>query len=251
MNVHRKGGANMLSDPRKALLISLIFVILPLFWFAALAFDADAAFDAVGDAGPPITFLSIVIFFIGAAVALVFRRLAAIKSELLAGRRVIARWRVGRQASRRFSHYADEEDEKDKKQTLYIVLGFLFVAFGGVALFDRKAAPTMLAIGAGVAILTILAYWLGRRATAAHLEFRTGEMIVGERGLLCDGVLHAWDVPLSWLADASLGPMALEVTYAYYARSGAQYVTARLPVSDAPEAATTALKGLRRVIEAK
>jgi hypothetical protein len=103
-----------------------------------------------------------------------------------------------------------------------------------------------------IAISIFLAYLLGQRAMAEHLKFRTGEMIVGERGLLCDGVLHAWDIPLSRLADASLGRDSLEVTYAYYARSGTQYATALLPVSaDAPEAATMALDGLRKMIDAK
>jgi hypothetical protein len=242
----------MLVDPQKAMLISLFFALGPMVWFAALALDADGAAAAVGGAAAPVTFLSIFVFLAAVITALVFRRLASIKAELLAGRRVIARWRVSRKGFDRFSSRARVRDTIEKRQALFVVLGFLFVIFGGFALYDRDAAPMMSGFAVVIAISIFLAYLLGQRAMAEHLKFRTGEMIVGERGLLCDGVLHAWDIPLSRLADASLGRDSLEVTYAYYARSGTQYATALLPVSaDAPEAATMALDGLRKMIDAK
>lgn len=110
----------------------------------------------------------------------------------------------------------------------------------------------MLGIGAGVGLIMVLAYLLGQNATAEHLKFRTGDIIVGERGLLRDGVLHAWDMPLSWLSDSRLESDILVVTYAYYSRSGPQYVTVLLPLSEeARDVAAKANEGLIRQIKKK
>jgi hypothetical protein len=147
---------------------------------------------------------------------------------------VLARWTVEPKEFAAFSPRAEERDRVEKTGALIFILVLLALAFGAVSLYDLEAAPMMLSIGGGVAIVIVLAFLWGNRIRRIHLTFRTGEVIVGRRGLLVNGVLHAWGGLLSWLSGAALeaGPPAiLTVTYGYLARYGPQYVSVPLPVA--------------------
>lgn len=235
----------MLGDPGKAAMISLAFVLAALMWFAALWLADEEIFSSLGYAMHAITLLAIFTLLAATAVTGLFWRFAAVKSELLAGRRVIARWRVDRKAFSGFAPVARDLDRAEKRQALFLVWFFLLAIFGGFALYDRDAAPVLLGVGAATAAAMGLAFLAGQRISARHLEFRSGEVIVGERGLLFNDVLHVWSVPLSWLAGAELGPDGLAVAYAYFSRMGPQYVTVLLPApEEAAEAAQRAQRGL-------
>lgn len=225
----------MLADPRKGLWVALAIVAAALAWLAALPFAGDAIFARLGMGMHPITFLAIFAALAGAAAAWVFARFARVRSDLLAGRDVIARWRVGESALAAAAPEALAADEADKRGALLMILAFMALIFGAFALADPQAAPFMLSIGAVVAAVVGLAFLLGRRAARDLWRWRGGEAIVGRRGLIFNGALHVWAVPLTRLVGAQVAgePPALVVAYRYLGRAGAQTVTVTLPAPDA------------------
>ena len=237
-------------DPRRGLFVSLLISGASLAWFVALWLDDAALFRRIGYGMHAATLLAIFALLAGLAVAALFLRFHHVRTELLEGRRVLARWRVDEATFKRFVPKALDADRRDKRQALTVVAFFIVVIFGAFALFDREAAPFMLAMAAAVLVLMLLAYRLGQRAIAAQLVYRGGEAIVGERGLLFNGVLNVWGAPLSWLTGARLSPdgRILQVDYAFLSRLGAQGVSILLPVAPAAraeaEAAALALQAL-------
>lgn len=237
-------------DPRRGLIVSLLVCGASLAWFLALWLDDAALFRRLGYGMHAATLLAIFALLAGLAVAALFLRFHHVRTELLEGRRVLARWRVDEASFKRFVPKALDADRRDKRQALAVVAFFIVAIFGAFALFDPAAAPFMLSMAAAVLVLMLLAYGLGQRALAAQLVYRGGEAIVGERGVLFNGVLHVWGAPLSWLTGARLSPdeRMLEIDYAFLSRLGAQGVSILLPVPpDArqeAEAAEAALQGL-------
>lgn len=223
----------MLGDPMKGFRIAVLLLLLPLGWFAALYLASDVIFARMGMGMHPVTFLMIFMFLATLAAAGVFSRLATVKAELLAGRRVLARWSVDREAFERFAPRALADDHADKRQALFTVWFFLAVIFGGFALYDPEVAPAMIAVAVFVAVIVGLAFLIGQRVGARQMLWRGGEVIVGERGLLLNGVLHCWGIPFSWLSNAALDETKpdLTVMYAYLSRYGPQFVTVALPVT--------------------
>lgn len=224
-------------DPRKGLVVCLAIMAASALWFAALWLAEDALFATFGFNMHPITFLAIFAFFAGAAVAAFFWRLHHVRMELLDGRRVIARWRVDKATFSAFVPKAKQADRKAKLQALALVSFFIVVIFGAFALFDPDVAPFMMTVAAFVLVVMVIAFWAGQRAIAAQLVYRGGEAIIGPRGLLFNGVLHVWGVPLSWLSGAELAPdgRTLAVVYAFFSRIGAQGVAVLIPVPPAAE----------------
>ena len=226
----------MLFDPRRGIVISLLVVAASAVWFAAIWIDASAIFRRLGYAMHAGTLLAIFALLAGLAVAGLFLRFHRVRTELLEGRRVLARWRIDERAFKAFVPGALEADRRDKMQALVTVGLFTLAIFGGFALFDREAAFAMLSIAAAFLILMLVAFLLGQRVVASQLVYRGGEAIVGERGLLFNGVLHVWSAPLTWLtgARASADGRTLEVDYAFLSRMGAQTVAVVIPAP--PEA---------------
>jgi hypothetical protein len=223
----------MLSDPRIGLVASLIVVGFGVLWFAALWLAGDEIWERLGDLQHAITFFSIFAIASGLAVSLLFRRYASVRADLLAGRDVLARWTVDPSEFSEFSPVAEARDRADKRGALTLILGLMVLIFGAFGIYDPEAAPMMFAIGGGFAVIIVLAFLWSNRIRRKHLAFRTGEVIVGRRGLLVNGVLHVWGGFLSWLSGATLekGPPAiLTITYGYLARYGPQYVSVALPV---------------------
>ena len=223
----------MLNDPRFGLVGSLIVAGLGGLWFIALGLAGAAIWERLGYSQHAITFFSIFLTPTGIAVSFLFRRYARVKADLIAGRDVLARWSVDPREFAAFGPRADARDHAEKRSALTFILVLLALAFGAFAIYDIEAAPMMLSIGSVVAFLIILAYLWSNRTRRKHLIFRTGEVIIGRRGLLVNGVLHVWGGLLSWLSAASLEdgkPPMLTITYAYLARYGAQYVNVLVPV---------------------
>ncbi len=241
----------MQSDPRKIVWISLVVSLVCALWFLALIFAESVIDRLVGDAMPPITFIAIFIGLSALAVAALFLRWAHVREELLANRRVIARWTVSESELKAFAPAAIEIDRTDKRQALYLIWFFLALIFGAFAIFDPKAAPVMLSVGSGVAVITAIAFLTGQRISRRHLEMRTGDVIVGERGVLFNDVLHVWATPLTRLSAVTMidRPRSLSITYAQWQRTGPQYITILLPVTPAAEkSAAAAETGLRKLI---
>ncbi len=219
-------------DPLRGLFASLFIVAASLVWVAALQFGDAVLFERLGYTMHAITLLAIFAFVAGLAVAGLFLRFHHVRAELLAGRRVVGQWRVDAATFAAFAPKALDADRRDKRQALAVVGFFIVVIFGGFALFDREAAPAMLGFAGATLALMVAAYALGQRAMARQLEYRDGEVIVGERGLLFNDVLHMWGAPLSWLTGARLSRdgRALQVDYAFLSRLGAQGVCVLVPV---------------------
>lgn len=217
--------------------VALVVAAMALGWLLGQWLAGDAVFAALGYATHAITLLSIFALIAGLAVALLFRRFATVRSDLLAGRNVVARWSVDAEVYTAFAARAIAADRADKRGALLAVLFFVAVIFGLFALFDPEAAPAMLGMAVVVGLLMVAAYLLGGRVMRRQLEPASREVIVGTDGLLVNGVLHVWSAFLTWLADASLTagpPASLVITYAYLARFGPQFVSVMLPVP--PEA---------------
>ena len=222
----------MSSDPRRVLVVMLIVAALCLLWLAAIGVADDALAARLGMNRHAITFLAVVFGLFALVAAAIFARFAAVRAELLAGRRVIGRWRVDEATWAAFAPAALADDAADKRTALAVVLFFVVVCFGGFALADPEAAPAMASAGLAVAVVMIAAFVLGGRTQASQWRRRTGEVIVGERGLLRDGVLHVWAVPLSRLVGARIQdrPLGLSVVYGWWSRMGWQEVGVAVPV---------------------
>lgn len=221
----------MLADPRRGLAVALAVVAAACGWFLALAVAGDALFARFGMNMHAITFLAIFAALAGAAVAWIFARFARVRADLLAGRDAPARWRVDPARLAGFAPQALAADDADKRGALMVILAFTAVIFGAFALADPDVAPVMLSVAAGLAAIVGLAYLFGRRTARKHLQFRGGEAIVGPRGLIFNGVLHVWDVPLTRLEGARIDArrQELHVGYAFLTRAGFQSVGVALP----------------------
>ena len=242
--------ATMLSDPRRGLVLALSVMAVCALWFGAVALDEAAIRDALGMNRHAITFGGLVVSVFAGVAALVFARFAAVRDELLAGRRVLGRWRVDPITWAAVAPKALDADARDKRSALLAVLVLLFIGFGAVALIDREAAPAMMIAALGIAGAVVAAFLAGRRTQRAHWRLRDGEVIVGERGVLSNGVLHVWALPLNRLVGADIGgrPPVLTVAYAWMSRNGWQDVVVVLPVPpEAGEAAARARDGLREL----
>jgi hypothetical protein len=225
----------MMTDPRVGLRISLFVGAAAALWLVSLWPFSDAVWAAFGMGMHAITFVAIFLLVASAPVALLFQQLAAVRADLLAGRNVIARWRVEPALFETHSKKELARDEDEKRSALFLILGLIIASFGAISLFDPRAAGGMAAIGTGVCVIILAAYWLGGRAARERFELRTGEIIVGERGLVINGVLHVWGTYASWLSRVEIEtgpPPALLVTYAYFARHGAQPATVSLPFTE-------------------
>ena len=225
----------MLSDPRRGLQISLILAFAAGLWLGAQWPLGDRFFEMLGYAVYAVDLVAILVLIAGLLVALLFARYLQVKRDLLAGRKVIARWQADPNSFRTFAALADARDDSDKRGVLIVLLGFVVVIFCGFALADQSAAPAMLSVAAVLSLAMVLAYALGRRIRRRQLEPHSREIIVGFDGLLINDVLHVWKTPLSWFVSCRIEPGTpglMTVTYAFVARYGAQFVDVLLPVPD-------------------
>lgn len=227
----------MLSDPRIGFFVSLGIAAVGLLWLLAQWLASEAVWDALwpflGYGTHAVTLISILLVVAGPLVSLLFRRYAKVKSDLLAGRDVIARWKVDPALFQTVGAVAESRDRAEKRGALYVILVFVGVVFGLFALVDPEIALQMLGAGAVVVLVVAVAFWLGNRVRRRHLQFRSGEIIVGTRGLLVNGVLHVWRVPMSWLSAVDLEqgpPAALSIDYVIAGRYGPQHIGVVLPV---------------------
>ena len=223
----------MLSDPRKWMLGASLVAAATLLWFAALWLDSDAIYARLGMGMHPITFLAIFVGLSAVAVALIFRRFARVREDLIAGRGVIAGWRVDEATFAAFAPKALADDAADKRMALMTIFGFVALIFGAFAIYDPDVAKPMLAMAAALCVVVTLAWLLGGRVSAKHWVWRGGEALIGRQGLMFNGVLHVWSIPLSWLSGARLTerPLALRVAYCYWnPRSVPQTVEVAIPV---------------------
>jgi hypothetical protein len=199
-----------------------------------LQFPLDEALNAaLGMNRHAITYFAIVLLVGGLASAAVFGRFHRVRSDLLAGRNVIAEWTVEPGLLRQFAATEALHDRGEKRGALIAILAFTAVIFVAVALFDVEAAPGMLTIGAVFAVVIVLAFLYGNRVHRAHLQPRSGRIIVGRDGLLANDVLHVWRLLLTRLAGATLEdgpPTVLTISYAVLGRAGPQLYSVGLPV---------------------
>jgi len=202
-------------------------------WLLGQWLFAAELWTNLGDATHAVTFLAMFAVVACPFVALLFYRYARVKADLLAGRNVIAQWKVDPASFKSFSAVAEARDRAEKRGALFLIFFFIAIIFGAIAMLDREAAPAMLMAGAGMGAVTAIAFWLSNRVRKSHLELRSGEIIVGTQGLLVNDVLHVWSGFLSWLVDVGLEkgpPRILTITYAFWGRYGPQFVSVMLPV---------------------
>lgn len=232
-----KDVGHVLTDPRIGLRISFLAGAAAASWLLAQWVASDAIWNALsrflGYGIHAITFLSIFTLVACPFVALLFYRYARVKADLLAGRNVIARWKVDPASFMTFSPVAEARDRAEKRGALYLMFFFIALIFGAFALLDPEIAPAMLTVGAGTALILAVAFWLSNRVRKRHLQMRSGEIIVGTEGLLVNDVLHVWSAFLSWLVGAEIEqgpPSILTITYAFWGRYGPQFVGVMLPI---------------------
>ena len=222
----------MASDPRRGLFAALAVMAICAAWFVTLALNEAPIRDALGMNRHAITFTAITLLVFAAAAAFVFARFAAVRDELLAGRRVLGRWHVDPRTWNAVAPKVLAADDREKRSAMTVVLLFLVLVFGLFALVDPESAIGMLSIAFLVSAAVVVAHVVGRRVEKAHWRYRDGEVIVGERGVMTNGVLHVWGLPLNRLRGAALGghPPVLTVAYAWLGRYGWQEAAVDLPV---------------------
>lgn len=232
----------MSSDPRRGLYAALFVMAVSVAWFVVSAVKEAALRDALGTDRHAITFAAVTLLVFAAGAAFVFARFAAVRDELLAGRRVLGRWRVDVETWTAVASKVRAADDREKRSALAVVLLALFVVFGLFALADPSSATGMIVAALLIAAAVVVARLIGRRVEEIHWRHRDGEVIVGERGVLSNGVLHVWDLPLNRLRGAALGarPPTLTIAYAWFGRYGWQEAAVDLPVP--PEAAGVAAR---------
>jgi len=224
----------MRSDPRIGLTVSLLISAAAAVWLLGQWIASEALWAILGDTSHAITFLAIFAVVACPFVALLFYRYASVKADLLAGRNVIARWKVDPAGFTSFSAVAEARDRAEKRGALYLMFFFIALIFGAIALLDREAAAAMLTAGAALALLVTIAFWLSNRVRKSHLQMRSGEIVVGTQGLLVNDVLHVWSAFLSWLVDAEVEkgpPPILTITYVVWGQYGPQFVGVMLPIA--------------------
>ena len=223
----------MQSDPQKGVWISVGLAALAAAWLLAQPAFGDTLFERLSYAVYATDLVAVLVLLAGLAVALLLRRYAVVKSDLVAGRHTIARWTVDPVSFRSFAAVADKREAGDKRAMLLVVFGFIVLIFGAFAVFDPEVAPFMLTVAAGLMAVMVAAFLLGERVRKKQLQPRSRQVIVGRDGLLVNDVLHVWRTPLSWLVGTRIepgSPTVLTVTYAFLARYGAQSVDVVLPV---------------------
>jgi hypothetical protein len=238
----------MLSDPRIGLGVSLAVAVVAALWLLAQWLMAEVLWPRLGYTMHAVTLLAIFLLAASGPTAYLFRQYARVREDLRAGRDVIARWRVDPELFRAFGKSAVARDLAEKRSALYAVLLFMLLVFGAFALFDPSAASGMLAIGALASAAIVIAFVLGKRLALAHARLRSGEIIVGRKGLLANDVLHVWGSFLSWLSKVSLHRgrhPSLTVSYFVVTRLGAREVSVTLPLS--PDQLPLAQEVLRRL----
>lgn len=219
----------MKSDPRIGLAVSLAVAAIALLWLLVTWLAADAIWTVVGFGSHAITLLAIFLLLVGLAAALLFRRFWRVKSDLLSGRNVIARWVVDGDAFKAFASVAEPRERAEKRGALMLMGLFVAVIFGAFALFSPQIALPMLAMAALLVLILVAAYVMGKRQP----EHGSGEVIVGTDGALVSDVLHVWGAFPAWLADAELepGPVPiLTISYGALVRFGPRYVSVMMPV---------------------
>lgn len=232
----------MISDPRRAMWISVAIALAAGLWLLSQWVFSEDLFDVMGYALYASDFVAVFALITAFVVAMLFRRFARVRDDLQAGRNVVGRWTVSAADFKTFAGVALKHDREDKWGVLLLITGFVVVIFGAFAIFDPEVAAPMLTIGALVIIVMGIAFLWSGRIMRKQLGFRTGEVIVGRDGLLVNGALHVWGVPMSWLANAARDERVMTVTYAFLIRFGVQMVDVLLPVP--PEAEEEADKAV-------
>ena len=225
----------MISDPRIGLGVSLAVAVLAALWLAAQFIIGDELAGAMGMGRHAITFLAIFVLVLAIAAALVFAQYTRVRRDLLAGRKVLAEWVVDPAVFTCVAACAERRDQAEKRGALALILGFTAVIFAGFAAFDPEVAPGMLGIGAAFSVVIIAAFLYGNRVRRIQMQFRSDRIVVGRDGLMVNGILHVWAVPLTWLVGAELAEgrtATLAVTYAVLGRAGPSLQTVVLPVPD-------------------
>lgn len=223
----------MRSDPRIGYWISLAIAGVCAIWLLALQGYSDWLYDRLGSGTHAVTFLAIFLLLAGSLVSRLFSSFLTVRNDLRSGRDVLGRWQVDQATWRKFAGPAAAVERKDKLSLLGLMYIFVVLVCGGLALAVPQDAHIFGYIALGIAALVTFAFLLGTRVYTSQLCYRTGEIIVGSRGVSVDGVLHAWDNWLSWPEGAEVierpVPMLL-VGYGYWARYGPQQVSVRMPV---------------------
>ena len=192
-------------------------------------------------------FVSIVVAASSAVIALVFRRFARIRGELMAGR-TLARWRVTKQEWEAFARKDEPATRADQRATLGLILLFALAIPAAMALGGGE--PKLLAaIALGVGAIGCLGYGLGRRQAKAVARYRDGVVALGRDGMLVNGAFHSWRTVGGRIVGARIEtdekPAALTLVYAYWMRSGEHHVTVRAPIP--PSALAQARAALARL----
>jgi hypothetical protein len=227
----------MLSDPRIGLNVCYALAAAAGLWVLANVLAGDALYDLIGDGVYPITMLAIFVGVSALAVGLlIFRSYARVKTDLLAGRGVIARWHADRDSFAAVGLISEAADRAEKRGALLLIFFFVAVIFGAFALFDPEAAPFMLAVGGAVVVMTTIAFVIGNRVRRKQLEFRNGDIIIGPDGLIVNDVLHMWGGFMASLDAAEVlagPPEVLAIAYGTVTRAGRQVTRVLLPVPPA------------------
>lgn len=248
--------SHMRTNPEVGLRFSLGVALLAAAWICAQAIASDALFAQLGYAMHAMTLFAIFLLVSGIAVAMLFRHFARVRRDLMEGRDVLARWTIDAATWSRFVKPAQGMERGEKLGLLLTMYGMIVLVCGGLAIAVPDDAHIFGGIALGIAALVTAGFLLGQRVYATQLQYRGGEVVIGTRGLLVNGVLHVWGAWLSWLEGARVReqpPMMLEISYAFWARYGPQSVAVRIPVSASDlerarvaEAGLNAAAGLRQ-----
>lgn len=223
----------MLTDPTALARGSFWTMIACILWVVVYIMFNDQVIGLMGDGAHALLFVSLVIGFSALIIVFMFRRHAAIRRQLIAGKGVLAKWQVSPEDWAAYVKTIAPETAGNRKVTLGLIVFFGITIPLVMALMKGKDFMIFAWIGLGVILVGLLGHWLGTRQERAHFIYRGGDCAFNADGIIVNGVYQGWGIPGSFLTSAELtpgNPGVLRLVYWFITKTGGQFVDVYAPV---------------------
>lgn len=223
----------MLTDPIVLSRWSFWTMIACILWVVIYIMFNDQVMSVMGDGAHALLFISLVIGLSALIIIFMFRKHAAIRRQLVAGKGVLAKWTVSPETWAAYVHKIAPETAEGRRITLGLIVFFGVAIPLVMALMKGKDFMIFAWIGLGVILVGLLGHWLGTRQEKAHFIYRGGDCAFNADGIIVNGVYQGWGVPGSFLTAVDLtpgDPGVLKLVYWFITKQGGQFVDVYAPV---------------------
>jgi hypothetical protein len=211
---------------------------------AVAPFVAEEALEPMGDARFAMAFGGILVGITSFICVFLFRSRNRVRSRLLAGKDLLARWTYTEAEWRAFAGGETQRQASGRRTLLWIVGAFMLIATLVTAARDRRAAVFVGAVLFGTWILCFIAATISMRAYRKNEKGPTPEARVSGDGVLLGVEFHAWRGWGARLERCALHegpPPQLEFVYSTPQRYSRQETSVRVPIPAGREADAAAV----------